>query len=91
MVDKFIFELEAQLHEQNITIEVDAAARLWLAERGYDPKMGARPMARTIQQHIKKPLADELLFGDLAQGGHLVIHLEDDELTFEIKGKEKVH
>jgi ATP-dependent Clp protease ATP-binding subunit ClpA len=91
VVDKFIFELEAQLHEQNITIEVDAAARLWLAERGYDPKMGARPMARTIQQHIKKPLADELLFGDLAQGGHLVIHLEDDELTFEIKGKEKVH
>jgi ATP-dependent Clp protease ATP-binding subunit ClpA len=91
VVDKFIFELEAQLHEQNITIEVDAAARLWLAERGYDPKMGARPMARTIQQYIKKPLADELLFGDLAQGGHLIINLEDDELTFEIKGKEKVH
>jgi len=91
VVDKFIFELEAQLQEQNITIEVDAAARLWLAERGYDPKMGARPMARTIQQYIKKPLADELLFGDLAQGGHLIIHLEDDELTFEIKGKEKVH
>jgi ATP-dependent Clp protease ATP-binding subunit ClpA len=91
VVDKFIFELEAQLHEQNITIEVDAAARLWLAERGYDPKMGARPMARTIQQYIKKPLADELLFGDLAQGGHLTIHLEDDELIFEIKGKAKVH
>ena len=91
VVEKFIFELEAQLHEQNITIEVDAAARLWLAERGYDPKMGARPMARTIQQYIKKPLADELLFGDLAQGGHLVIHLEDDALAFEIKGKEKVH
>jgi ATP-dependent Clp protease ATP-binding subunit ClpA len=91
VVDKFIFELEAQLHEQNITIEVEAAARLWLAERGYDPKMGARPMARTIQQYIKKPLADELLFGDLTQGGHLIIHLEDDELTFEIKGKEKVH
>ena len=91
VVDKFIFELEAQLHEQNVTIEVDAAARLWLAERGYDPKMGARPMARTIQQYIKKPLADELLFGDLAQGGHLIVHLEDDELTFEIKGKEKVH
>jgi ATP-dependent Clp protease ATP-binding subunit ClpA len=91
VVEKFIFELEAQLHEQNITIEVDAAARLWLAERGYDPKMGARPMARTIQQYIKKPLADELLFGDLAQGGHLIIHLEDDELIFEIKGKAKVH
>jgi ATP-dependent Clp protease ATP-binding subunit ClpA len=91
VVDKFIFELEAQLQEQNVTIEVDAAARLWLAERGYDPRMGARPMARTIQQYIKKPLADELLFGNLVQGGHLIIHLEDDELAFEIKGKEKVH
>jgi ATP-dependent Clp protease ATP-binding subunit ClpA len=91
VVDKFIFELEAQLQEQNVTIEVDTAARLWLAERGYDPKMGARPMARTIQQYIKKPLAEELLFGELVQGGHLIIHLEDDELTFEIKGKEKVH
>ena len=91
VVDKFIFELEAQLHEQNVTIEVDSAARIWLAERGYDPKMGARPMARTIQQYIKKPLAEELLFGELAQGGHLIVHLESDELTFEIKEKEKVH
>jgi ATP-dependent Clp protease ATP-binding subunit ClpA len=91
VVDKFIFELEAQLQEQNVTIEVDVAARLWLAERGYDPRMGARPMARTIQQYIKKPLAEELLFGELAQGGHLIVHLEDDELAFEIKGKEKVH
>jgi len=91
VVDKFIFELEAQLQEQNVTIEVDAAARIWLAERGYDPKMGARPMARTIQQYIKKPLAEELLFGELVQGGHLIIHLDEDELSFEIKGKEKVH
>ena len=91
VVDKFIFELEAQLHEQNVTIEVDSAARIWLAERGYDPKMGARPMARTIQQYIKKPLAEELLFGELAHGGHLIVHLEKDELTFEIKEKEKVH
>ena len=91
VVDKFIFELEAQLHEQNVTIEVDSTARIWLAERGYDPKMGARPMARTIQQYIKKPLAEELLFGELAQGGHLIVHLENDELTFEIKEKEKVH
>jgi ATP-dependent Clp protease ATP-binding subunit ClpA len=91
VVDKFIFELEAQLHEQNVTIEVDSAARIWLAERGYDPKMGARPMARTIQQYIKKPLAEELLFGKLAHGGHLIVHLENDELTFEIKEKEKVH
>jgi ATP-dependent Clp protease ATP-binding subunit ClpA len=91
VVDKFIFELEAQLQEQNVTIEVDAAARIWLAERGYDPKMGARPMARTIQQFIKKPLAEELLFGELTHGGHLIIRLGEDELSFEIKGKEKVH
>jgi len=91
VVDKFIFELEAQLQEQNVTIDVNTEARLWLAERGYDPKMGARPMARTIQQYIKKPLAEELLFGELAQGGHLNIRLEDGELAFEIKGKEKVH
>jgi ATP-dependent Clp protease ATP-binding subunit ClpA len=92
VVDKFVFELEAQLQEQNVTIEVDPAARIWLAEHGYDPKMGARPMSRTIQQYIKKPIADELLFGDLAHGGHLIIHLEDDELKFEIKGKkETVH
>ncbi len=91
VVDKFVFELEAQLQEQNVTIEVDADARIWLAEHGYDPKMGARPMARTIQQYIKKPIADELLFGDLAHGGHLIIHLEGDELRFEIKGKETVH
>lgn len=88
VVDKFIFELEAQLQEQRVTIEVETAARLWLAEHGYDPKMGARPMARLIQQHIKKPLAEELLFGRLEQGGHLIIHLENDELAFEIESKE---
>jgi ATP-dependent Clp protease ATP-binding subunit ClpA len=91
VVDKFIFELEAQLQQQQVTIEVDESARIWLAEHGYDPKMGARPMARIIQQYIKKPLAEELLFGGLAHGGHLVIHLEDDKLAFEINGKEFVH
>ena len=88
VVDKFIFELEAQLQEQQVTIEVDEAARLWLAERGYDPKMGARPMARVIQQHIKKPLAEELLFGRLAGGGHLVISERDGELTFVFEDEE---
>jgi ATP-dependent Clp protease ATP-binding subunit ClpA len=88
VVDKFIFELEAQLQEQQVTIEVTESARLWLAEHGYDPKMGARPMARLIQQHIKKPLAEELLFGKLAKGGHLVVRVEDDKLAFDIKGKE---
>jgi ATP-dependent Clp protease ATP-binding subunit ClpA len=91
VVDKFIFELEAQLQQQQVTVEVDESARIWLAEHGYDPKMGARPMARIIQQHIKKPLAEELLFGRLANGGHLIIHLEDDKLAFEINGKEFVH
>jgi ATP-dependent Clp protease ATP-binding subunit ClpA len=87
VVDKFIFELEAQLQDQQVTVEVDDAARLWLAEHGYDPKMGARPMARLIQQRIKKPLAEELLFGKLEQGGHLKIRVENDELTFDIEGK----
>jgi ATP-dependent Clp protease ATP-binding subunit ClpA len=91
VVDKFIFELEAQLQQQQVTIEVDESARIWLAEHGYDAKMGARPMARIIQQYIKKPLAEELLFGALVNGGHLIIHLEDDKLAFEINGKEFVH
>jgi ATP-dependent Clp protease ATP-binding subunit ClpA len=91
VVDKFIFELEAQLQEQQVTIEVDEAARLWLAEHGHDEKMGARPMARIIQQHIKKPLAEELLFGRLAHGGHLIVQLEDGELAFEIQEKETAH
>ena len=91
VVDKFIFELEAQLQEQQVTIEVDEAARLWLAEHGHDEKMGARPMARIIQQHIKKPLAEELLFGRLVHGGHLIVQLEDGELAFEIQEKETAH
>jgi ATP-dependent Clp protease ATP-binding subunit ClpA len=91
VVDKFIFELEAQLQEQQVTIEVTEAARLWLAEHGYDPKMGARPMARTIQQHIKKPLAEELLFGRLVHGGHLIISEVDGKLEFEIEEKEYAH
>jgi len=89
VVDKFIFELEAQLQDQQVSIEIDMAARLWLAEHGYDPKMGARPMARLIQQHIKKPLAEELLFGRLAQGGRLFVHLENGELAFEIEGRKE--
>jgi len=91
VVDKFIFELEAQLQEQQVTIEVDEAARLWLAEHGYDPKMGARPMARIIQQHIKKPLAEELLFGELSNGGHLLVSEADGSLVFEIENKEYAH
>jgi len=88
VVDKFIFELEAQLQDQQVTIEVEESARLWLAEHGYDPKMGARPMARIIQQHIKKPLAEELLFGRLANGGHLIIREQGGSLDFVFEEEE---
>jgi ATP-dependent Clp protease ATP-binding subunit ClpA len=93
VVDKFIFELEAQLQEKGVSIEVDESARLWLAERGYDPKMGARPMARVIQEHIKKPLAEELLFGRLVGGGDVLIRAEADQLVCEVveDTREKVH
>ena len=81
VVDKLIVELEAKLGSNNVTIELDDAARNWIAERGYDETMGARPMARVIQEYIKRPLADELLFGSLAEGGHVRVSVgEDDEL-----------
>jgi len=81
VVDKLIVELESKLGSNNVTIELDDAARDWIAERGYDEQMGARPMARVIQEHIKRPLADELLFGSLAAGGHVRVTVgEDDEL-----------
>ncbi|MDH3757625.1 MAG: ATP-dependent Clp protease ATP-binding subunit ClpA [Gammaproteobacteria bacterium] len=78
VVDKLIVELEAKLGSNNVTIELDDAARDWIAERGYDEQMGARPMARVIQEHIKRPLADELLFGSLAEGGHVRVTVGDD-------------
>ena len=87
VVSKFLFELEGQLSQKEVTFSVDEEVRLWLAERGYDPKMGARPMARLIQEKIKKPLAEELLFGSLSQGGHVRIRLEDDELLFEFENQ----
>jgi ATP-dependent Clp protease ATP-binding subunit ClpA len=86
VVDKFLIELESQLEEKKVTLKVDDAARKWLASRGCDPKMGARPMARTIQEYIKKPLAEELLFGSLSRGGHVAIEVKDDQLAFEIEG-----
>ncbi len=92
VVDKFVYELEAQLQERKVTLEVDEAARAWLAEHGFDDKMGARPMARVIQEHIKKPLAEELLFGRLASGGHVRVGAGEDGLTFDIEpAEEKVH
>ncbi len=84
VVDKLVVELEAKLSASNVTLELDDAARAWIAERGYDPKMGARPMARIIQEHIKRPLAEELLFGSLADGGHVRIGVSADD-TLELK------
>jgi len=90
VVDKFIIELEAQLEGKGVTIEVDEAARAWLARKGYDPKMGARPMARLIQESVKRPLAEELLFGRLAKGGHVRVVGTDDALELEIVTEEPV-
>lgn len=80
---KFILELEQQLAEKNVSLEVKDSAINWLAEKGYDSAMGARPMARLIQQEIKQPLAEELLFGKLAKGGHVIVKLVKDKLNFE--------
>jgi ATP-dependent Clp protease ATP-binding subunit ClpA len=81
VVDKFIIQLEEQLSDRQVEIELSDAARAWLAVRGYDPAMGARPLGRLIQEHIKKPLADELLFGKLKKGG--LVRVDVDPQTSE--------
>jgi ATP-dependent Clp protease ATP-binding subunit ClpA len=94
VVDKLVVELEAKLGSNDVTLELDDAAREWIAERGYDPKMGARPMARIIQEHIKRPLAEELLFGSLADGGHVRVTVGEDgklKLDAEPAGKRLAH
>jgi ATP-dependent Clp protease ATP-binding subunit ClpA len=78
VVDKLLIEAEAQLEQKRVSISMDERARRWIAKRGYDPKMGARPMARIIQEFIKRPLAEELLFGKLVNGGHVEISLSED-------------
>ncbi|SVA48241.1 uncharacterized protein METZ01_LOCUS101095, partial [marine metagenome] len=78
VVDKLVLELESKLENNDVTLELDPSARQWIADRGYDPKMGARPMARVIQEQIKRPLAEQLLFGELVDGGHVVIVVGDD-------------
>ena len=84
VVDKFLTQLQAQLDDKKVTLEVDEAARQWLAEHGYDEKMGARPMARLIQEKLKKPLAEEVLFGSLSTGGGRVkVSVRDDDLSVE--------
>ncbi|HEV7136440.1 MAG TPA: ATP-dependent Clp protease ATP-binding subunit ClpA [Steroidobacteraceae bacterium] len=84
VVDKLVVEVEMQLEQKGVTISLDDAARRWIAEKGYDPKMGARPMARTIQEHIKRPLAEELLFGSLVGGGHVRVSVAADGSKLEL-------
>jgi ATP-dependent Clp protease ATP-binding subunit ClpA len=86
VVEKFVLQLEAQLMDRNVTIELTKPAAEWLAEKGYDDKMGARPLGRVIQEEIKKPLAEELLFGKLAKGGVVKVSVKDDKLTLDLSG-----
>ena len=85
VVDKFVVELQVQLDAKGVSLEITSAARNWLAEKGYDKAMGARPMARLIQDKLKKPLANELLFGELVGGGSVRVDLQEDELKFDIQ------
>ena len=85
VVDKFVIQLETQLADRRVSIELTDEARDWLARKGYDKLYGARPLARVIQEHIKKPLANELLFGKLAKGGIVKVSVKNDALTFTFK------
>lgn len=84
VVEKFVLELEAQLADRDVVFELTDEAYRWIADKGYDKAMGARPLARVIQDHIKKPLADEILFGDLAKGGLVRVFVKDETLAFDI-------
>jgi ATP-dependent Clp protease ATP-binding subunit ClpA len=89
VVEKFVLQLEAQLSERQVNIELSTEAADWLAEKGYDPQMGARPLARVIQEQVKKPLAEEVLFGKLARGGTVRILRKDDGLSFQFLGRDE--
>ena len=91
VVDKFLIELEAQLDDKKVTIEITEDAREWLANNGYDKIMGARPMSRLIQKIIKRPLAEELLFGKLMHGGHVIASLDNNSIKVEIKEEQLEH
>ncbi|SMX31633.1 ATP-dependent Clp protease ATP-binding subunit ClpA [Actibacterium lipolyticum] len=92
VVEKFVLQLEAQLMDRNVAIELTKPAAEWLAEKGYDDKMGARPLGRVIQEHIKKPLAEELLFGKLAKGGLVKVGMKDGKIDLRIEepGKRQI-
>jgi len=89
VVDKLVAQIEAQLMDKHVILHVDDEARAWLARHGYDKSMGARPMSRLLQDHLKRKLADELLFGKLAQGGEVRITAREDQLVFDIEPREK--
>jgi ATP-dependent Clp protease ATP-binding subunit ClpA len=84
VVDKFILQLELQLADRNVHIDLDDEARQWLTDRGYDKMYGARPMGRLVQEKIKQPLAEELLFGKLVNGGEVKVRIKDNARAFEI-------
>src|SRR5690606_10649913 len=85
VVEKFVLQLEAQLMDRHVHIELSPEAANWLAEKGYDDKMGARPLARVIQEHIKKPLAEELLFGRLTKGGVVRVMVRDGAIDLQVE------
>jgi ATP-dependent Clp protease ATP-binding subunit ClpA len=89
VVEKFVLQLEAQLIDRNVSIELTRKAAEWIADKGYDDKMGARPLGRVIQEHIKKPLAEELLFGKLSKGGLVKVGVKDGKLDLRIEGPAK--
>ena len=89
-VEKFVLQLEAQLMDRNVTIELTKPAAEWLADKGYDDRMGARPLGRVIQENLKKPLAEELLFGKLTKGGVVKVGVKDDKLSLSIEGPDKL-
>ena len=84
VVNKFLFELESTLEDKNVSLIMSDAARKWFATHGYDAQMGARPMARLIEKEIRKPLADELLFGKLVNGGTVKVGVNKDMITLNI-------
>jgi len=88
VVEKFVLQLEAQLMDRNVSIELTRPAAEWIADKGYDDKMGARPLGRVIQEHIKKPLAEELLFGKLVKGGLVKVGVKDGKLSLDLSGPE---
>ncbi len=90
VVEKFVLQLEAQLMDRNVSIQLTDAAAEWLADKGYDQSMGARPLARVIQEHVKKPLAEELLFGKLAKGGSVTVTVKDGKIFLEIHRPENL-